>query len=124
MNGVVTAILQFREALEVVRERDLLIAGKIMVSQRGINGYLVFAPHRGFLVPDAPVIRVRTIVGNIAANGYERGVSVRNGLHQRLAHQGIGSVGILGIGETWVAIGDETERHANLRLQVYRFGLS
>src|SRR5580700_9798736 len=76
--GVVTIILQIRETLEVVRERDLLIAVKIMISQCRINRYFVFAPDSSFFVPDLPVIHIVALVGNIAADGDEGGMSIRN----------------------------------------------
>src|ERR1700759_1028730 len=45
--GIVTTVLQIREALEVVAESDLQIAVQFVISDGGVDGYFVFAPDGG-----------------------------------------------------------------------------
>src|SRR5579872_1304076 len=119
---IVTAVLQVGKALEVVGERNSLIAVEIVVSQRRIYRDAVSAPHGSLAIPYIPVVSVITVVDDISAETDKRRVQVRNRLHQCLANRRIRGFGVVGIVKTGISIRDEAKRRVDVEIQFNRRG--
>ena len=106
------------EALEILRKRHRLTTMKIVIPQCGIYRDSPLPPHFSLCVPDFPIVAVISVVRDVAADGNERGVGLRNPLHQCPADRRAGSPDVCRVGESRVAVHDETERRFSFRMQL------
>src|SRR5271156_3298822 len=105
-DGIIAVVLQVREVLEIIGERNSLIAVELMVAERRINRNLFLSPPCGFAVPHLPVVLIGAFIDEVASERDERGIGLGNRLYQCLAHGRIRRVGVLGIMESGISIGD------------------
>jgi len=107
--GIVSAVLEVGEALEIVTECGIQIAVHIMISQRRIDGNFLVAPDAGFAVPDFPIVYVIAVVNDISGEANESGVGRCNGLDKSDADFRISGLLVAGVVETRVAVGYKAE---------------
>src|SRR5271165_2203948 len=63
---VIAAVLQIREALEIIAQRDFLFAVQIVISESRIDRNFLFPQDAGLAVPDLPVVGVVPVIDDIA----------------------------------------------------------
>src|SRR5256885_7381363 len=106
---VVAASAELRKVVEVVIERNVLVAMKIVIAESGINRNFFLAPNASFHVPNVPIIRVRTVVGNVATNADEGRMRICNALNQSPSHRSVRRFSVAGICKARIAVSDEAE---------------
>src|ERR1700730_1829344 len=106
---VIAIVLKRREAVEIIRQGNCLIAMKIVVSERRVNRDTSLPPDFSFAVPDFPVVCVVSVIGDVATDRDECWIGLGNGLNQCPAHGRTGGPSVCRIGEARVTVDDETE---------------
>src|SRR5215472_10862630 len=97
---------------------------QIVVPKGRIDRNHLLAPDPGLRIPNLPVVRVVTVVDNVPGEANERGICLRDRLHQSPSYARIGSLGVVWIVKPCVTVNHETEWSFQVQREVRRRSLS
>lgn len=123
MHKVIETVINFRVALKIVSQAYLGIAVKIVIAQRRIDANVLLAPDGSLTVIDLPVIRIISVISDVAAEGNKVRMRVGNALHQLAAHLRIGCLGVHWISKSRISIGDKVDMVVLAQLDICRRSL-